>query len=85
MASVRASHGEQVLAVAQSVPAGQVPESPVLVVRARFSEVGHELVTVFLATLVNRTLGRMLIPSARQAMTCPRRSVESLFIGRIPW
>ena len=35
---------------------------------------------VFLAAPVMRTVARMLLPSTRQATTCARRSVESLFI-----
>ena len=35
---------------------------------------------VFLATPVTQTVARMDMPSHRQAMTCPRRSVLNLFI-----
>jgi hypothetical protein len=35
---------------------------------------------VFFATPVTRTVARMLMPSTRQEMTWPRRSVLNLFI-----
>jgi hypothetical protein len=38
------------------------------------------LTTVFFATPVTRTVARIDMPSVKQPMTCPRRSVLNLFI-----